>query len=96
MYGWVNVCSALLGSPAEHKRSVAERVAGRDHPAQLREDPVRATASSLPAHIQKHTLDLIAELQRMHGIDYEVHDGYRFVEKGANKWSEVTRTIANS
>ena len=36
----------------------------------------------------ERTLDFIADLREKHGIDYEVHDSYRFVEKGADGGSD--------
>ena len=68
--------AALLHDLAEHKRmslnSCLEEIL-------LHTNEPSATAS--PARIPRETLNYIQELKKKHGIDYDSHASYRFVEE---------------
>lgn len=71
---------ALLGDLAEHKRLTLNETLEEIILHSFEKIPQGNSYIVASPHTE-HTLDLIAELQKKHGIDYEVHDSYRFVEK---------------
>ena len=69
--------AALLGDLAAHKKvSVGEAI--EEMMLHSFEEVKEGGVASPHTH---HTLDVIGDLKRKHGIDYDVHANYRFVEK---------------
>ncbi len=78
---------ALLGDLAEHKRLTLNETLEEIVLHSFEKIPQGNSYGVASPHTE-YTLDVIAELQKKHGIDYEVHDSYRFVEKDGKSGSQ--------
>lgn len=74
---------ALLHDLAEHKRLTLSETLEEILLHSFEKIPHGRSFTVASPHTER-TLDFIAELKTKHGIDYEVHDSYRFAEKNTD------------